>query len=527
MLRRWSPVLVVLLTVPPVASASMAAELSVAAMKGETAIVQALLASGADVNAPQGDGTTALHWAAYREDLEMARQLIEAGAGVKVRTRLGDMTPLFMAAKNGDARMIELLIEAGADPAFATTTGTTPLMIAAASGSAEAVKALLDHGVDPNAKDVNQGQAALMFAAAPGRVDVIRVLTAHGADVDATSLVPDPRKVEGAGGPKWRKGDIALGGMAPLHFAARDGRTEAVEALLEAGADVNQLTASNKTSALVIAIFNAHFDLAMFLLERGADPRPAATSDGITALYATIDTRWANRVWYPVPTTEEEHTDYLDLMTEILARGADPDARLTAKLWQRQMHGDWVDAAGATAIWRAAQANDVAAMKLLVAAGANPSIPTTKGCSPLQVAAGYGLEPQTSTYIPDARLETVRYLVEQVGADVNSADKKGYTPLHGAGLTAENDVIEYLVAMGADVNARANMILGGPEDPDEDVAPGTGDTVADMANGPKPHNLVHPESVDLLVQIGSENSNNCRASTCVNNPKKDSKKSKK
>lgn len=522
---RVSHVLIGLVCVSLLASAASADAVSVAAMKGDMAGVQALLAEGADVNAPQGDGTTALHWAAYREDLDMARLLLDAGGDVEAKTRLGDMTPLFMASKNGYAPMIALLIEAGADPTLATTTGTTPVMVAAASGSADAVTVLLDHGADPDATDVNQGQTALMFAAAPGRVEVIRVLTARGADVGVTSALPEPREAEGKDAPKWRKGEISLGGVAALHLAARDGRIGAIEALLEADADVNQLTASNATSALTIAILNGHFDLAMILLEHGADPRPAATSDGVTALYATIDAQWANRVWYPVPTTEEEHTHYLDLVKALLARGAGPDARLRAELWQRQMHGDWVDPAGATAFWRAAQANDIEAMQLLVAAGANPSITTTKGCSPLQVAAGYGLEPQTSTFVPDARFATVRYLVEEVGADVNETDSNGYTPLHGAALTANNDVIAYLVAVGADVSTRANMILGGPEDPDQDVAPGTGDSVADMANGPRPHNLVHPASVDLLVHIGSENSNNCRASTCVNNSKKDSKKS--
>ena len=502
-------------------------ELSVAAMEGDPERVHALLAEGADVNVPQGDGSTALHWAAHHEDVEMARALLAAGADVEKTTRLGELTPIFMAAKSGSGVMIELLVDAGADPSAATTNGTTPLMMAAAAGSVDAVKALLAHGVDPDAVDVHQGQTALMFAAAPGRTEVVRVLAAHGADVHATSLVPEPRKVEGAGGPKWRKGDLALGGMGALHFAAREGHIETAEALLEAGVDVNQLTASNKTSALTIAIINAHFDLAMFLLDHDADPKPAVSSDGLTALYAAVDAQWANRVWYPVPTAEEESTSYLVLIQALLDHGADPNARLGAKLWQRQMHGDWVDPAGATAFWRAAQANDVAAMKLLVQHGANPTIGTFKGSSPLQVAAGYGLEPQTSTFVPDARLDAVRYLIEEVGADVMEADKNGYTPLHGAGLTADNELIEYLVAMGADVNARAHMILGGPEDPDQEVEPNTGDTVADMANGPKPHNLVHPESVWLLEAMGSENSENCRASTCVNLTKRDSRKSKK
>ncbi len=526
MVRRLSQIVVGMLAVAVLASgAPVDAELSIAAMKGEMATVRVLLEKSVDVNAPQGDGTTALHWAAYRDDVEMARLLLEAGADVEAKTRLGGMTPLFMAAKIGNAEIVELLVEAGADAnSVNTETGTTSLMLAAASGSVDAVRMLLDAGAEIEAKDVNQGQTALMFAAAPGRVEVIKLLAERGADVNATSLVPTPRKTEGAGGPRWRRHALALGGMTPLGFAARDGRIAAVRALLEAGADIDKLTASNNMSALTIAILNAHFDVAMFLLEHGADPKPADSGEGLTALYSVIDAQWANRVWYPPPTPEEERTHYLDLIKVILDRDVDLDVRLKAKMWQRQMHGDWVDPAGATAFWRAAQANDVDAMKLLIAAGANPSIRSKDGVSALQVATGWGYEPQTSTFIPEARLAAVRYLVEAVGLDVNARDNKGYTPLHGAGLTSEygTDVISYLVTMGADVNAQADAVFGGLIDPDQDVEPGTGDTVADMANGPKAHNLVHPEAVLFLEEIGSPNSYNCRASTCVNAAKKDS-----
>ena len=525
MVGRLSQIVVGMLAVAMLASAApVDAELSIAAMKGDMATVRSLLEESVDVNASQGDGTTALHWAAHRNDVDMARLVLEAGADVAAKTRLGEMTPLFMAAKSGNAAIVELLIEAGADAnSVNTEIGTTSLMLAAASGSVDAVNTLLDAGAEVDRKDINQGQTALMFAAAPGRVDVIKLLAERGADLNATSLVPTPRKTEGAGGPRWRSGDLALGGMTPLQFAARDGRKAALEALLDAGADINKLTASNNMSALTIAILNAHFDAAMFLLEQGADPKPADSGEGVTALYAVIDAQWANRVWYPPPTPEEERTDYLDLIKAILEPGVDIDVRLKAKMWQRQMHGDWVNPAGATAFWRAAQANDVDAMKLLIAAGANPSIRTKDGVSALQVATGWGYEPQTSTFIPDARLAAVRYLVEEVGLDVNARDNKGYTPLHGAGLTSEygTDVISYLVTMGGDVNAQAHMILGGPTDPDQDVDPDTGDTVADMANGPKPHNLVHPEAVSFLEEIGSPNSYKCRASTCVNAAKKD------
>lgn len=534
MLGRSIQILIVLLSVTTLVSAAATdTRLSTAAMNGDKAIVQSLLKENVDVNAPQGDGTTALHWAAYRDDLEMAQLLIQAGARTDAKTRLGDITPLYMASKNGNAAMIKVLLNAGADTWSTTTTGTTPLMLAAASGSSDGVKLLLDRGVDVNAKDINQGQTALMFAAALDRAEVIKILAARGANLNAVSLVPTPftdkkdeKVAAGKGSGKPDRGPLALGGMTALQFAARDGQMSAVQTLVAAGADVNLPTASDEMTTLTIAIFNGHFDIAKFLLDRGADPKPANAA-GVSALFALVDAQWAAHVWYPAPTVDQEKTSYLDLMRELLAKGADPNARIKQKLWQRQFHPDWVDPAGATPFWRAAQANDVAALKLLAAAGANPTIPTTHGCSPLQVATGFGFEPQISTFVPDARLATVRYLVEELGADVNSKDDKGYTPLHGAGLTADNDVILYLIAQGANVKARANQVFASGDGPGDDVASGMGDTVADMANGPRPHNLVFPETVTLLEKLGSANSDNCRASTCLIKGKPDKKDAKK
>ena len=505
-----------------VSAAQSAARLSIASMRGDTARVSTLLAEGVAVNAPQGDGTTALHWAAYRDDVDMARALIAAGADIDARTRLVGYTPLFMASENGNREMIGLLLDAGSDASATTTTGTTPLMIAAASGSAAAVTALLDGGADIQARDVYQGQTALMFAAAPGRSEVVKVLVSRGADVDATSLVPDRLERPSRGNRPNQNSEspeaLALGGMTALQFAVREGQMLTVAALVEAGADVNRVTASDQMTTLTIAILNGQFDIASYLLDNGADPGPASTA-GVTALFALVDAQWAARVWYPPPGVDEEETNYLDLMTALLDGGADPNARMGPKLWLRQFHGDWVDPAGATAFWRAAQANDVDAMRLLVSAGADPDIPTLHGSAPIQVAAGFGLEPQISTFIPNARLGAVRYLVEEVAADVNASDDRGYTALHGAALTGESDVIRFLVAAGADVRARSTMRFGRSDGANEEAAQGTGDTVADMANGPRERNLVYPEIVELLERLGSENSDNCRASTCIIKPR--------
>ena len=513
---------------PSASSPAVDAPLSVAAMRGDLDTVQSLLNGQADVNAAQGDGTTALHWAAYRDDVAMARLLVKSGADVAVQTRLGNLTPLFMAAKNGTATMIEVLAEAGADVNPANTSGTTPLMLAAASGRADAVRILLDLGADVNAKDVTNGQNALMFAAALGRADVVRMLAENGAALDENTHVSEIIKREyryreqQAGNANRseqirREGATSLptmGGMTALHFATREGHLDTVRALVEAGADVNRINAADQMSSLTSAILNGGLDIGMYLVENGADPN-LATVTGVNPLYAVIDAQWAARTWYPAPSVSEEKTDYLVLLRAIVDSGADLNARLGKKLWFRSFHGDWIKQEGATAFWRAAKSNDVAAMKLLVAAGADPSIPTLLGGTPLQAAAGYGLEPQTSNVVPDARLAAVRYLVQEVGADVNAADTQGYTPLHGAALTANTEVMAYLVAVGADVKARAKMVFGGIGETDREVEGKTGDTVADMANGPKPHNLQYPEVVTFLENLGSDNSDHCRAATCV------------
>jgi len=562
MSRRLGPIFIgVLCATMLVKATTVDSRLSDAEMNGDRAAVQALLKQKADVNGAQGDGSTALHWAAFRDDLEAAQALLKAGADVSPKTRLGDMTPLFMAAKSGNPDMIELLLNAGAGANSTSSTGTSPLMLAAASGNPAAVKVLLDHGANPNAKDIHQGQTPLMFAAGYGRPEAIKILAERGADLNALSLVPtrlqpargDPPEgnqqqngqdnnrgggggARGAarGGNQQQNGQnnnrgarggntpLALGGLTPLQFAARDGHRAAVEALVKAGADVNVLTASDHMSTLTLAILNAQFDIAMYLLEHGADPNPAST-DGVTALYATVDAQWAVRSWYPAPSVENEKVTHLELIKALLDRGANVDARMGGRLWMR-IRGSGPEINGATAFWRAAESNDLPAMKLLLARGANPNIPTLKNCAPITVAAGVGHSHQAANFAPDARLATVKYLAEELGAEVNSKDDTGFTPLHGAALVGDNDLILYLVSKGGNVKARSNTVFArNADDAPSAVAAGTGETVADMANGPRETALVFPETVALLEKLGSENSNNCRASTCIQKPRADKK----
>jgi|SRR5579884_2045525 len=500
-----------------------------AAMRGERESVQNLLKQGADVNARQGDGSTALHWAAYRDDLNMAKMLISAGADMKVRTRLGDLTPLMMAAKNGNAEMIRLMLDAKADVNETSANGTTTLMFAAASGDAASVQLLLDRGADVNAKDITNGQTAVMFAAAGGRTEAVKLLAQRGADLNAITKVSQiipmaerykkltngkgTRQITGEGG---RSDITAMGGMTALLFASREGQIGVVRELVAAGANLNEVNGADGLSPLTSAIINGHFDVAMFLLDHGANPNLVSKS-GLGPLYAVIDAQWPERTWYPPPSVTEEKTTHLQLLKALLDHKADPNSRLIKKQWFRTFHGDWISPDGATPFWLAAKANDVPAMKILMAAGANPNIPTFAGSTPLQAAAGFGIEPQVTNFAPDARLDAVKFLVEQCGADVNAKDNQGYTPLHGAALTANHELIKYLIAMGADIKARAKNVMGGVGESDKEVSGEIGDTVADMANGPRPHNMQFPETVKFLESLGSENSNYCRFSTCVVN----------
>lgn len=546
------------LFVATLASAATGGSSLVEAVKArDGAKARALIAQGADVNAADGDGSTALHWAASQGDLALTEALLKAGARVSAVTRIGGMSPLFMAARNGNPAIVSALLKAGASATEANANGTTVLMIAASAGSGPSVKLLLDAGADPNAKDATNGQTALMFAAARNSVEPIRMLLAHKADASATTKVVALKRVrvdangdplpegdaekaapKGApqeklpgvgfnkdGTPLYRNNDervfgaTVIGGMTAMHFAAREGHADAVRALLDGGADVNLPSGGEKTTPIVEAIINGHIDLAKFLLDHGADPK-LANIDRLAPLYATIDMRWRHNTWYPQPTIEQEKTSYLDFMGQLIDRGADINFRLARKLWFRKFRygDDWVEPAGATAFWRAAQANDVDAMRLLAARGADPNIPTTHGVTPLMVAAGVGFEYQGTNIHPDARLASVTYLVDELHANVNSKDDKRYTTLHGAAYVGDNELVKYLAAKGADVKARASGRLGGTQGA-EDVPEGTGDTVADMANGPREKSLLHPDTVKLLEAMGSENSHDCRSTACVNNTK--------
>ncbi len=390
-----------------------------AAERQDVKALKALLAGGGDVNASQGDGMTALHWAAINGNTEIAAMLLYAGADAQATTRLGGYTPLHLASKAGKAEVIASLVEHGARVNATTSTGATALMLAAGAGSADAVRMLIEHKADLNAADSANGETALMFAAAQDRVDAVRELLTHHADAARVSKVTDlsgvvapeeflqnsirdaqnaksaavngtkPPAVVPAGADKGVAGVTRAysfnellgkqGGMSALHFASRQGSMRSVQALVEGGAPIDAVSADG-VSPLLIASINGQFDIAKYLVEHGADPT-IANAGGVTPLYAVLNIEWAPRMFYPQPRAQlQQKTAYLEMMTLLLDKGADPNARLNRKTWFTQYNFDLlrIDDGGATPFWRAAYSSDIDAMKLLLTYGADPDVPTMK-----------------------------------------------------------------------------------------------------------------------------------------------------
>jgi uncharacterized protein len=569
------------------------ASLLEAAREGRTEEVRELIRAGADVNTATGDGMTPLHWASQHGWAEVVDVLLESGAELNASTRLGGYTPMLLASQRGHADVVERLIRAGADPNISNVNGSSALHFAAAGQQEEVVRVLLKHGASPDLRDVAWDQTPLMWAAATGATGVVRILIEAGADPTLTSRIEDlpamdvadeaaralrEERIRSSGqdlgavgypedeareaaaeaeeeaeeeveeeeqeekeereAPRAGEGERPLshheligkkGGLGAIHFAARQGYAQTVLALLDAGVDVNAPSASDGTTPLLIATINGHFDLALELLTRGADPNLAA-DNGNTPLYATIQRQWAHQSGYPHPRAHHfQERTYLEFMEDLLRAGADPDARLTRKLWLEEFNferlGTFVDSGGATPFWRAAQALDVQAMRLLVQFGAKPHVPSRKpperrsgygavgeeedpsglppvpaggdGIYPIHVAAGAGYGQGFASfvhrYVPGGWMPAMRYLVEELGADVNARDYRGYNALHHAASRGDVEMLEFLIQHGADVMAVSR----------------SGQTTVDMANGPVQRVQPYPEAMALLERHGARNNNNC------------------
>lgn len=614
------------------------AAVAAAAQQGDVEQVRALLREGEDVNAAQGDGMTALHWAAYRGETEMVDVLIYAGANLEAKTRVADYTPLLIAARTGHGEVVEHLVEAGANALAETTTGVTALHFASAAGHVGSIRALVAAGADVEVRESSNGQTPLVFAADRGRVEAIRVLVELGADpnvatevteidklqqedrisrrlraerqaaeremreaqerarlameeltigpradsAEATEEVeeaveePEESQVEedlrgqepadsasrrietpdsAAAGQQRPDRDVAqedeekeddedkeeevvlprlsygdyvrgIGGMSPLHHAAREGHAEAAMVLVELGADLNEPAAGDLSTPMLLATINGHFDLALALMEAGADPNMGNHAD-VTPLWAAINVRWAPKALYPQPKNHfRQQTGYMGFMERLLEAGVDPNVPVNRHIWFMSYNFDLlgVDMTGATPFWRAAYALDIPAMEMLVEYGADASEPSKKpptgrpfdpdaeddsglppvpvggpGVYPIHAAsgAGYGQDfaANSHEHVPDGWLPAVKYLVEVHGADVNARDQFGYTPVHHAAARGDNELILYLVEQGADVKLVAR----------------NGRTTVDMANGAVQRVEPFPETIELLESMGAINNNNCRS----------------
>jgi ankyrin repeat protein len=471
---------------PITAARATEAPLIEAARAGEDAAAAALIADGADVGARSNDGATALHYAAERNDLELADRLLAAGADAAARTRNG-VTPLALAATNGGTDMIERLLDHGADPNGLSSEGETPLMLAALNGRPDAVRLLLDHGADPNLIEPFKGQTALMWAAGGGNAEAVTLLVERGARIEPKSH----------------------GGFTPLLFAVRNAEAQALEALIKAGASVNAVVPDG-TSALNVAVVNGYFEIASILLDAGADPnlpdprgsplhtiawirKPGATGNAAVGAEADAPIRPTGRV------------TSLELAKRLLDAGEDPDTRID---WMESRFNKLGGTArnppglvlgrhlltynGATPFYIASKNGDVELMRVLAEGGADPTLTNRFGITPLMVAAGLdtweGETPGPHTGVSEAeRLEAVRLTIA-LGNDVNArADFGDYpmegtteytllyypynldeladlgmgdprwddcTALHGSIISSQPSITQYLIDHGADPNAK-------------------------------------------------------------------------
>jgi ankyrin repeat protein len=432
-------------TLPPSGS-----DVADAAQRQDPAALRALLKQHAAVNARQPDGTTALHWAAHWNDADTVKLLIGAGADARAVNRYG-ATPLSEAAALGNASIIETLLKAGADPNTRTTyDGETVLMTTARSGSLEAVRILLDHGADANARESYKGQTALMWAAGERHADVVKLLLEHGADWKVRSFDRETKlpKLSAASSVT----PFARGGFSAFQFTAREGDVNTAKVMLDAGVDINYPDIDG-TSALVVAIMNKRYSFAKFLLERGADPNVTDVK-GRAALYAAVDMR--NEDWSALPNRKlEDAYPSLDLIKAIVERGANVNAKLTRNLPGRSGmdSGDTTLDEGTTPFMRAARSGDAATMRALLEAGADPKLVTKDGTSALQFAAGVGYRDKNTTGTEAEALEALQVCVDR-GLDINQANSKGETALHGAASRGADSIVRYLVEHGAKLEAK-------------------------------------------------------------------------
>ena len=492
-------------------------ELADAAMARNALTVRSLLQKKADVNAPQVDGTTALHWAVRYDDLDTADLLIRSGARVSTANREG-VTPLQLAAMNGSASMIDKLLKAGAEAnAALTPSGDTAMMMAARTGTPEAITVLLEAGANVNAKESWGGTTALMWAASEQHTAAVKLLLDHGADVNARSNFVAAANGRGFEGrtpavPKAEQKveEFASGWLTPLMFAAREGDLESARLLVNAGANVNAIAGDGK-DALGLAIFNGNYDFASFLIDSKSDVNHADTQ-GFTPLFWAVDRRnMETAPNFPWMIT----ADPLPLIKKLLDAGANPNA-LVNNTPRARMRAGSPRIVFATALMRAAFSADLELVKMLLSYKGDPKIISSDGETMIEAAAGLGfIQGYSKGKTAAERLEVVKLFVG-LGADVNQADDYGITPLMVAGNMGDTAVIQYLVDAGADLGAydlgkKNDGAFGASVEPlmPVDYAIGVGTFVPNNAV------IIHEDAVALMFRLMKEKGITHTTSECT------------
>lgn len=455
----------------PVAHAGDSA-LADAAMNRDMETVRKLLAEKADPNTTGKYDMPALSWVVRVQDLDTAKRLIRAGADVNLAAPYGVM-PLHLAVQNGDVRMVDLLLDAGADANSADRTGETVLMMAAQVGNPDIVKALVKAGAKVDARDPAYLQTPLMVAARGGHAEVARFLISRGADVNAQSAmgeVPEFKRPEDSKGskgvgiirsgwPAWGERNPVPGAKTPLLYAARNGHPDVAAILVEAGADIEKADGNGDTP-LLTAILTQHAEVAEYLLGQGAFVN-AQDWYGQTPLWAAVDMRNLD-VSGATRDNGVDREAWLKIIRTLLDKGADPNVRTLEYPPQRRFVTRlgslaWVDFTGQTPFLRAAYSGDITVMRLLVEYGANPNIPTYAGTTPLMAAAGMNWTVnQTFDEGPEHILAAVKY-AHELGNDVNARNNMGLQAIHAAANRGANNVIQYLVEQGAELDVPDNV----------------------------------------------------------------------
>jgi ankyrin repeat protein len=470
--------------------------LSQAIKDGDRQTALALLSKNTNVNTPELDGTTALHWAAHFADADMVDRLLKAGADAKARNQFGS-TPLSEAAQANSTQIIDSLLKAGADPNSPASDGMTALMIIARSTNVAVAKLLLDHGANVNAKESQKDQTALMWAAAQHQGAMVKELIAHGADVNARTQVNENIAQVSA---EPRAGYRSYGGLTALIYASREGCIECVKALKEGGANLNQADPEGVTP-LIIAIWNAHFDTASYLIKAGANVNKWDWW-GRSPLYLAVDYNTIPHGGRPDGPTLDE-TSPLQVIDQLLTAGASPNLQLKLLPPFRSVGADrGVDnllSIGTTPLLRAAKAQDAPAIALLLKHGALPNLPNAQGVTPTMAAAGLGSVDAdtrgwyTTDDIQQRSIASLELLLA-AGGEINAAGgRTEQTPLHAASFWGWNDVVKYLVAHGADVKAKDNRGMNA-------IDAALGRAGGNSRGGQRVD--VHQDTADLLIKLG-------------------------